>query len=73
MSIFQSLSILPLELSTIIHSQLQLLHDTQICVKIHSSIFKVAFPPVFCPVQAFSFVLQYLQGDILILLLLDQY
>lgn len=39
----------------------------------HSSILRVTFPPEFYPVQVFSFVLQYLQGDILIWLLLDQY
>lgn len=39
----------------------------------HYSILRVTFPPEFYPVQVFSFVLQYLQGDILIWLLLDQY
>lgn len=37
------------------------------------SIPRVTFPPEIYPVQVFSFVLQYLQGDILIWLLLDQY
>lgn len=39
----------------------------------YSSILRVIFPPEFYPVQVFSFVLQYLQGDILIWLPLDQY
>lgn len=42
-------------------------------VKMYSAFPRVTFLPVFCPAQVFSFVLQYLQGDILIWLLLDQY
>lgn len=57
-----------------IHSELLLFHKIQICKDaLFHSIPRVTFPPEIYPVQVFSFVLQYLQGDILIWLLLDQY